>query len=187
MKAPALVHRRRPRHRYRFASARHHCKPGVLHFRTHVVVPQSDNGQPAGMKASIRSSTKSTVSLEYMLTPTRASMCSPPRCSSMRSSCMARKLPAQTAATDLRRELPLHACCKALPFSRCLAQLHALLLHLRREPIARRPREDRQQLAHGYQPHKKTRMAMCHAGDVLVGRPGFEPGTNRLKVYCSTN
>ena len=21
----------------------------------------------------------------------------------------------------------------------------------------------------------------------LVGRPGFEPGTNRLKVYCSTN
>jgi hypothetical protein len=21
----------------------------------------------------------------------------------------------------------------------------------------------------------------------MVGRPGFEPGTNRLKVYCSTN
>ncbi len=24
-------------------------------------------------------------------------------------------------------------------------------------------------------------------GRMLVGRPGFEPGTNRLKVYCSTN
>ncbi len=25
------------------------------------------------------------------------------------------------------------------------------------------------------------------ARGLLVGRPGFEPGTNRLKVYCSTN
>ena len=25
------------------------------------------------------------------------------------------------------------------------------------------------------------------ARQLMVGRPGFEPGTNRLKVYCSTN
>jgi len=41
----------------------------VLRFGAHVVNPQSDNGQLAGMKASINSDTKPTVSVEYLLTP----------------------------------------------------------------------------------------------------------------------
>lgn len=41
----------------------------VLRFGAHVVNPTSDNGHLAGMKASIDSDTKPTVSLEYMATP----------------------------------------------------------------------------------------------------------------------
>ncbi|HVC18377.1 MAG TPA: OmpW family outer membrane protein [Rhodanobacter sp.] len=41
----------------------------VLRFGAHVVNPKSDNGQLAGMKASITSDTKPTVSVEYLLTP----------------------------------------------------------------------------------------------------------------------
>ena len=41
----------------------------VLHLGAHVVDPKSDNGQLAGMKASISSDTKPTVSVEYLLTP----------------------------------------------------------------------------------------------------------------------
>lgn len=43
--------------------------PWVLRFGAHVVNPKSDNGQLAGMKASINSDTKPTVSVEYLLTP----------------------------------------------------------------------------------------------------------------------
>jgi outer membrane protein len=43
--------------------------PWVLRFGAHVVNPKSDNGQLAGMKASISSDTKPTVSVEYLLTP----------------------------------------------------------------------------------------------------------------------
>lgn len=41
----------------------------VLRFGAHTVNPKSDNGQLAGMKASIDSDTRPTVSLEYMVTP----------------------------------------------------------------------------------------------------------------------
>ncbi|MFC5527174.1 OmpW family protein [Rhodanobacter ginsengisoli] len=43
--------------------------PWVLRFGAHVVNPKSDNGQLAGMKASIASDTRPTVSLEYLITP----------------------------------------------------------------------------------------------------------------------
>ena len=43
--------------------------PWVLRFGAHVIDPKSDNGQLAGMRTSIDSDTKPTVSLEYLLTP----------------------------------------------------------------------------------------------------------------------
>jgi len=43
--------------------------PWVVHVGAHVVDPQSDNGQLAGMKASIDSDTKPTISVEYFFTP----------------------------------------------------------------------------------------------------------------------
>ena len=43
--------------------------PWVLRLGTHVINPQSNNGQLAGMHASIDSDTKPTVSLEYLVTP----------------------------------------------------------------------------------------------------------------------
>lgn len=41
----------------------------VVRFGAHVVDPQSDNGQLAGMKASVGSDTKPTASIEYLFTP----------------------------------------------------------------------------------------------------------------------
>jgi outer membrane protein len=41
----------------------------VVHFGAHVVDPKSDNGQLAGMKASIGSDTQPTISAEYFFTP----------------------------------------------------------------------------------------------------------------------
>lgn len=35
--------------------------------------------------------------------------------------------------------------------------------------------------------HKKRDLHRCKSLNLLVGRDGFEPSTNRLKVYCSTN
>ena len=41
----------------------------VVHLGAHVVDPKSDNGHLAGMKTSIGSDTKPTISVEYLLTP----------------------------------------------------------------------------------------------------------------------
>lgn len=41
----------------------------VLRFGAHVVNPKSDNGHLAGMKASVDSDVKPSISLEYMITP----------------------------------------------------------------------------------------------------------------------
>jgi len=43
--------------------------PWILHIGAHVVDPRSDNGHLAGMKASVGSSTRPTLSLEYLFTP----------------------------------------------------------------------------------------------------------------------
>ncbi|MDE2154948.1 MAG: outer membrane beta-barrel protein [Xanthomonadaceae bacterium] len=41
----------------------------VLRLGVHVVDPKSDNGHLAGMKATVQSDTKPTVTLEYLITP----------------------------------------------------------------------------------------------------------------------
>lgn len=41
----------------------------VVRFGAHMVVPQSDNGQLAGMKSSIDNDVKPTASIEYLITP----------------------------------------------------------------------------------------------------------------------
>jgi outer membrane protein len=43
--------------------------PWIVRFGAHVVDPKSDNGQLAGMKASISSNTQPTASIEYMISP----------------------------------------------------------------------------------------------------------------------
>lgn len=53
----------------------------VLRFGAHVINPQTNHGQLAGMKASINSDNKPTFSLDYLVTPAWGVDCSP-RCRS---------------------------------------------------------------------------------------------------------